>query len=111
MKPGLPRDRHKAIGLRLAQLSDELTALECEVLNAYPKNATRAPGAALTNAIRRLRTARFALENACAREAWHENNECVGLYWPDPRTGARCLPGAGDEMSDMVKRVVRSAPR
>ena len=40
-KPGISVDRHRELGLELARISDQLTHIFTEIMNAYPKGQAR----------------------------------------------------------------------
>jgi len=83
-KPGLSIERHQEIGLELARVRDQLTALACEIGNAYPK-ASEAGRIAqtMTRPIDRLRG---ALESRMFAEHQGDGEATTHVYYPSPET-------------------------
>src|SRR5262249_18671825 len=98
-KKGLSRERHRQLGLRLAQINDELTHLAVEVLNIYPLQMRRNPGKALERAVKQRREARWAMADACRGEPWQQDREGIRLYFPPPEERT-----ARDKMGEAWRR-------
>lgn len=100
-KTGLNIERHQAIGMDLARISDRLVTLGCEVANVYP--ATSAVGrlaAGLASApVKVLDLLRGELEDHMFAEHDGDPRASVEVYWP-PREARR----SGDATWSLERR-------